>query len=74
MILDSIEVLRDEVNSGINKLQTDMDILNDFKVERQSIKESIQEIENSVRVGKARQFIGMPQGPLAKITSSARRS
>ena len=49
MILDSIQVLRDEVNSRINKLQTDMDILNnDFKVEMQSVKESIQEIEKSL--------------------------
>ena len=49
MILDSIQVLRDEVNSGINKLATDMDILNnDFKVEIRGVKESIQEIEKSL--------------------------
>ena len=49
MILDSIHVLIDEVNNGINKLQTDMDILNnEFKVERWGVKESIQEIEKSL--------------------------
>ena len=59
MILDSIQVLRDEVNSGINKLQTDMDIRN---AKRPGIHSRDREIVR-IRVGQARRVIGTPRGP-----------
>ena len=49
MILDSIAVLRKEMNTGLSKIQTDMDIFrNDVKVEIQSLKTTVTDVEKSL--------------------------
>ena len=46
MILDSIAVLRKEMNTGLSKIQTDMDIFrNDVKVEIQSLKTTGEQLQ-----------------------------
>ena len=49
MIFDSIAVLRKEMNTGLSKIQTDMDIFrNDVKVEIQSLKTTVTDVEKSL--------------------------
>ena len=49
MIFDSIAVLRKEMNTGLSKIQTDMDIFrNDVKVEIQSLKTTVTDVERSL--------------------------
>ena len=49
MIFDSITVLRKEMNTGLSKIQTDMDIFrNDVKVEIHSLKTTVTDVEKSL--------------------------
>ena len=49
MIFDSIAVLRKEMNTGLSKIQTDMDIFrNDVKVEIHSLKTTVTDVEKSL--------------------------
>ena len=51
MILDSFETLRVEMNNGLSKIQTDMDILrHDVKVEIQNVKQTVHELEKSMEL------------------------
>ena len=51
MILDSIETLRVEMNNGLSKIQTDMDILrHDVKVEIQNVKQTVHELKKSMEL------------------------
>ena len=49
VILDSIEVLRKEMNTGLSKIRTDMDIFrSDVKVDIQSLKTTVADVEKSL--------------------------
>ena len=51
MIFDSIAVLRKEMNTGLSKIQTDMDIFrNDVKVEIHSLKTTVTDVEKSLEL------------------------